>query len=425
MLEVTVWNVIMESITLNSIKVQSNLLLFDFTPSAGLQKYFKTDSMFVEYEDDMTSVPLSILTIPFVNIMAGFMWMSDCVLFVDEIDETYYHSLKDIKSAFRELHQYVDLKGVLVPSKIIRNVIPSSDNAILLFGGGVDCHSSFLRHKDKIPFILNIYGWLDSVEEPNAVDKSDKQQTEEYAVSMGVQALHVRSNFAALFDLNALDKSFTHPLIHSSYWYAFLHPMAFLSVATPLGWTHGISTIMIASSFTKGRLGVKCASYITTDSEYRFATNGATVHDAFELNRQDKVALIADYQKISAKPYKIQACSFNDHNCCECEKCFRTIVELVAENADPRNFGFDIKGSLRDHWKQVVDRDVALWGPHKEFYYYNVAAKKMRDNYDQINDKEFVDWFLSCDFFAMKKKALRSYYITNIWNILKRKLHIN
>lgn len=414
----------MESISLKKIEVKSNLVRYYFTPSAGLQEFFKTKCLFIEYDEDISSVPLSILTIPFVNTMAGLMWMSDCTLFVDEIDETYYNSLKQIKNAFRELHRYVDLKGLFVPSKIIRNEIPASDRAILLFGGGVDCHSSFLRNKDTIPYILNIYGWLKSEDESNIVDESDKKQTAEYASAMNTQALHVRSNFASLFNLNDVDKIFTRPLVQSTYWYAFLHSMAFIAISTPLAWNHHISSIMIASSFTKDRIGVKCASYITTDSEYRFAVNGSTIHDGFELDRQDKVALVADHQKFSGKPYRMQACSFNDHNCCECEKCFRTIVELVAENADPRNFGFNIKGSLRDHWKRIIERDIALWGPHKESYYYDVAAQKMRENYDQINDKEFVDWFLSCDFFSMKKKALRSYYRKNFWSILKRKLHL-
>lgn len=414
----------MESIVLNDIDVKSNFVLFKFTISSRLQKYFNTDCMFIEYEEDVSSVPHSILAISFVNTMAGFMWMSDCTIFVDEIDETYYQALKQIKNAYHELHRYAEMKGLFVPSKIVRNEVSSSNNSLLLFGVGVDCHSSFLRHKDSIQCILNIYGWLKTPDEKNVVDESDKKHTAVYASSMGIEALHARSNFASLFNLNRIDKDFTQPLVKSSYWYAFLHPLAFTSIATPLAWIHGISKIIIASSFTKDRTGVKCASYITTDSEYRYATNGITIHDAFELDRQDKVSLIVDYQKSSGKPYEIQACSFNDHNCCDCEKCFRTIVELVAENADPRNFGFDIQGSLRDHWTRIIDRDIALWGPHKESYYYNVAAKKMRENYDIINDKEFVDWFLSCDFFALKKKALRSYYMKNFRSILKRKLHI-
>lgn len=415
----------MEKICLNNVEVSGNLIKYHYSVSHGLKKYFMTECMFIEYEEDIENVPLSILTIPFVNCMAGIMWMSDSVLFVDEIDSTYYYALRRLKTAYHELHHYMELKGLFVPSKIISNTIQKSDSAVLLFGGGVDCHTSFLRNRDSISHIFNIYGWLKSIDEVNKVDVSDKEQTTEYAALMGSKSLHARSNFAAQFNLKAIDKAFGKSL-QTGYWYGFLHPMAFTSIATPIAWIKGISKIMIASSFTKDRADVHCASFITTDSEFRFAENGITLHDGFELNRNDKVALLVDYQKQTGKPYKLQACSFNDHNCCECEKCFRTICDIISLNGDPRDFGFNnIKGSMKEHWARIVNRDVAMWGTSKEsYYYYYYSAKKMQENYEQIKDKEFVDWFLSCDFAAMKKKALRKYYCRNFISIVKRKLHL-
>ena len=61
--------------------------------------------------------------------------------------------------------------------------------------------------------------------------------------------------------------------MHSSYWFAFLHSMAFISIAAPLAWNKGLNEIMIASSYTKGRANRHCGSYITTDSEFYFAEN--------------------------------------------------------------------------------------------------------------------------------------------------------
>lgn len=412
----------MEKIVLDNISIKSNLVEYHYSVSSGIKKFFTTDCMFIEYEEDMTNVPTSILTIPFVNCMAGLSWLADCVLFVDEIDATYYDSFKNLKVAYNELHRYIVLKGMLVPSKLIENKINiTNDKGLLLWGGGVDCHTSFIQNKENISHILNIYGWLKNIDENNKVDNSDKEQAAHYAEKMGISALHVRSNFASQFNHQCIDKEFRESF-RTSYWYGLLHSMAFLSIATPLAWIHGIKDLFIASSFTKGKVGIKCASYITTDSEFRFATYGKTIHDGFELSRQDKVKVLADYQKQINAPYLIQACSFNDHNCCECEKCFRTIIGLVAENANPRNFGFDIKGSLVEHWKKIIDRDVALWGPEKENYYYGLSAQRMIENYDSIENKEFVDWFLSLDFSKMKKKALKKYYRQNFFSIIKRKL---
>ena len=245
---------------------------------------------------------------------------------------------------------------------------------------------------------------------------------------MGVKATHIRSNFASFFNLNAVDKVFSSPIIKTSFWYGFLHPMAFLSITAPYAWKSQVPRLIIASSFTKDRLDLHCGSFIATDTEFRFAGQGVTLHDGFELNRQDKIKLLVNHQKNTNVNYPIQACSFNDHNCCVCEKCFRTIVELVAENVNPRDYGFiDINGTLKDHWQAIVNRDVSQWGVTKEnYYYYHFAKQRMRENYSLFvgENKDFVDWFLSFDFERAKRDGLKKYYRKNFFSILKRKLHL-
>lgn len=408
-------------IVLNQIIVNRNSVEYKYSVNKKLKKYFTSDTFFLQYDIDVSNVPISVLTIPFVNCMAAISWLTDAMLFVDEIDATYYESFKQLKRAYSELHS-IPLKGLFVPSVIRHNILEKSDESLLLFGGGVDCHSSLLRNKQQIKGLVNIYGWLKSLDEDNNVDNSDKSQIKEVADRFGIKSYHVRSNFASQFYMKEID--ILCQKINTSYWYGFLHPMAFLSISVPISWVKGISNLMIASSFTKDRADVHCGSFVTTDSEFNFAINGNTRHDGFELNRQDKVRILVDYQKQIGRPYFIQACSFNDHNCCECEKCFRTIIELIAENANPIDFGFNINDSVKQHWEKIINRDVGLWGVSKENYYYYYARIRMKENYAKIKDKEFVDWFLSFDFEKAKKEGLKRYYRQNFFSILKRKLHL-
>lgn len=412
----------MKTIVLDNISVKSNLVEYHFSCSKELDRYFTTKTMFIEYEESIENVPISILTIPFVNCMLGLVWMSNSALFVDEIDETYYSIIPSIKRAYEELHQYPGLKGLFVPSIIRKNEINHTQKSILLFGGGVDCHSSYLRNSEKVSYVLNIYGWLNNIDEVNGVDLFDKKITENFAQRMGVTALHARSNFASQFCLSKIDKELSKN-IGSSFWFGLLHPMAFISIATPLAWNYGVAEIVIASSNTKGRVNWSCGSIITTDSEYRYAVNGKVIHDGFELNRNQKVALIVDYQKKTGRPYNLQVCSFNECNCCRCEKCFRTIVDIISLGGDPSLYGFDYYS--KEHWVDVVNSDIAMWGVDKEYeYYYYYTEKKMKENYNNILYKDFADWFLACNFKQMKKDALRKYYKQNFFSILKRKLHI-
>ena len=46
----------------------------------------------------------------------------------------------------------------------------------------------------------------------------------------------------------------------------------------------------------------------------------------------------------------------------------------------------------------------------------------MQETYENIEDKEFVDWFLNYDFIGERKKALRKYYKNNFFKIIKRKI---
>lgn len=135
----------MEKIILHKIVVDGHLIEYHYSVTKGIKHFFQTDKMFLEYEQDVSSVPISILTIPFVLCMAGLMWLGNCAVYVDEIDRTFYDALKQIKNAFQELHFDTPLKGLLIPSIFRHNVIAKSQNCLLLFGGGVNCYCSYIK----------------------------------------------------------------------------------------------------------------------------------------------------------------------------------------------------------------------------------------------------------------------------------------
>lgn len=413
----------MEKIELQRIIVKETVAEYSFHYSDGLRRFFNLDRIFIDFGQDISNVPVSMLTIPFVTSMSGLSWISDAVIYVDQIDETFYHSYNRIKSAYQELHSDYQFKGILVPSVIVANSIQKNDEAVLLFSGGIDCQTSYLRNRERVPFVCCIEGWMSSEDEDNPIDSSEKEFSFSFAKRMGISALHVRSNLFSAFNLGEIDSRFEKKL-HTGYWFGFLHSMSFIAIAMQLCVALGVSNVMIASSYFKGRADLYCASLVTTDSEFSFATNGRTIHDGFELNRQDKVGLIVSYQKQTGGEYPLLVCSFNDHNCCECEKCFRTIVGIAAEGADPKLFGFDYSGTLTEHLKGVMNNRLWNWGLSNEsYYYYDFTKARIRENLSLNKlDKEFAEWFLNFDFVKEHRKALISYYKKNFFSIMKRKI---
>ena len=73
-----------------------------------------------------------------------------------------------------------------------------------------------------------------------------------------------------------------------------------------------------------------------------------------------------------------------------------------------------------------MNRRLGLWGmTFEREIYWKDTMKRMKDNYENINEKEFVDWFMSFDFDKEQKRSRRNYYFHNFFAIIKRKLFIN
>ena len=413
----------MENIILETIRVNGTFIVYKFSVSGNLKKFFNSDELWIEYDEELSNVPTSILTIPFVSIMLPIMWMTDSVLWVNELDYTFYRSTFYLQQAYQNLFRNQSLRGRIVPSYLIHNKIEKSDDAFVLFSGGVDAHTTYIRNKKRIARLVNIQGFYYDIHDENKAADADKRDIAAFANNERCYFNFIKSNFAVLINNNAY-KPYAKKT-RDSLWHGFQHSMAFISLTIPLAYKHGCSQILIASSFTVGDPRY-CASYPTTDTEFSFATNGITIHDGFELSRQDKIKVITDYQRLISKPYPIRVCSFNDHNCCECEKCFRTILGIIAEGADIKDFGFNYdEDSLTQHWVNVLNKKAGLMGFHNEaLSHWPHIIKRMKENYNLIKDKEFVDWFLSFDFKKAKREGLLRYYRQNFFSILKRKLHL-
>ena len=150
------------NILINNILVKDNRVECEIKVSKELESYFNTNSMYIEYDFNIESIPKSILTIPFVGSLIALAWLTDSVLWVDEIDKTFYDSIPKIRNAYQEIYRNVTLKGRFAPSQIIKNKLVVSNEvvakSIMLFSLGADCHASLIRNLDKRPMLCNIQG---------------------------------------------------------------------------------------------------------------------------------------------------------------------------------------------------------------------------------------------------------------------------
>ena len=415
----------MDSVILKDIKVSGNHVDYHFEATGILKPYFSTDTMFIEYQEDISMVPKSILAAPFVANIIPLVWATNTILWVKELDHTFYDSLIRVYYAYQRMYQHFPLKGDIFPGKFIDNHLDVKRESLLLFSGGLDANCTYVRIRDTKPLLFNIQGWYKSLTDLDEAADADIRDVNNFAKREGTDSSSAKSNFAVVVKRMEWEKKI-RPQFGDSWWHGFNHSMAFITIAMPLAYKHGIKNIYIASSVPMGEYAT-CASHITTDSEFRFAGVGGCIHDGAELVRQEKVQTVVAYQKTTGKPYPMCVCSFKGHNCCECEKCFRTVLGLTAEAVDARDFGFYIDKPLKEHWEDVMSRRAGLMSfkSDRKVHWPHIISR-MKTNYDKMNQeqKDFVDWFLDFDFDKAKREGLRKHYRKNFFKILKRKLHL-
>lgn len=109
--------------------------------------------------------------------------------------------------------------------------------------------------------------------------------------------------------------------------------------------------ILVVHTLSAKRLIV----YQTPRIDREFAVASCNViHDAYELSRQQKIRVIVDAKKEADVQVNLRVCSFKEENCNQCEKCFRTMIEIVAEGGNVNDFGFHIEGSFCEALKAFL-----------------------------------------------------------------------
>ena len=213
----------MNGIILDRIWVEKNVVRCSLVFQGEMASYFTRDELFVEYGENMEAIPRSILAIPFASSLAGLVWLADSQLQVNEIDKTFFHAFERLKEAYQDLHSDIELKGEFIPGSLAENTIEENGGGILLFGGGIDCQTSFVRNESIVDSVLNIFGWVDDANKDYPIEKHDMDITEEFCSVVGKKAAHIRSNIFKALNLKEIDRKFqkmahVRVLPHFSHW---------------------------------------------------------------------------------------------------------------------------------------------------------------------------------------------------------------
>ncbi len=413
----------MEYITISNITNNGKRIDIDFSVSKGIERYFLPEChFFAEYDYDISDVPVSVAVVPLLANLLPFSWIVGCIIWVEEIDKAFYEMLPRLKNAFQEIYYNYSFKGSLIAAKQIDNSYCAENRAIQLFTGGVDATTTFYRIEEIEDVVLfNVNGWFAKDIVPNEVYDADKKAIGEFALLNRVTCHFGRSNFGNLIDGSKIDAKY-YRKIGDDWWHGFQHSMAFLGAAAILGYALKANKIYIASSYTMGQ-EVLCASDPRTDSCFACASM-TVIHDGYELSRQDKIAFLVKKQKALQKVMPLRVCIFNSTNCCACEKCYRTMLGIVAEGGDIHNFGFQLNGSLFDGVKEFLDTKIGSLNAHAISFWKGIIAR-MGKNYDILKEVDLYNYLKEYPIDRAYRKARIAHYIKHFWRLVWNRVKIH
>jgi hypothetical protein len=378
-------------------------ILFELTCSKGIEKYFWSNRLYIEYEKSIERLDHSILYIPAVSSVITVAWAIGAEVYVEKLDQAYLRSLSEIKPVMKRWYPDFSFSTEIDVENLVSNRF-CNDRYGLLFTGGVDSVTSYIKHERKKPDLIKVWGQDVPFDDEKNWKKVQKMLTE-FSDRNGAKIHVIRTNIPRIANKQVLYREFG-----LDWWPNVCHGIVLTGLSAPLTCVTGIGTLYVASGGTKVVDKIPWGSSPLIDNKITWA-GVKVVHDDYEVSRQQKIrCFLRDYLK--DKPHIfLKVCNDSrlpSSNCGRCEKCLRTITELLIEGIDPNKCGFqNIDSKTLDFIKKsfikknffarkwIIERRAELYARIAEFFFWKDAQDHMLNTPENSLQwsKEFLDWF--------------------------------
>ena len=404
-------------ITVTETAKSKNTVLYNFTYSEDLKNYFNPDEkFFIEYgigdkgelNTDIATIPDSILTVPFLCNVLPIAWLLDAEIRVKTVDKSFYESIPEFKNGYINMYPKIDFKGKLIADEIIENKYDTeTKNRLTFFSGGVDSFNTLVNHADEKPVLMTLWGAdvpFGDITGWNNV----KLHIEKTAAQFGVKYCCIKSNFRKFLNEGSLSR-LVEKKAGDKWWHGFQHGIGLIGHAAPLAYLFNSDVVYIASTFAAKDAGkVTCASDPTIDNFVRFA-DSRVIHDGGDSTRPDKIRNIIGYCGKQNKNIKLRVCwqSSGGKNCCKCEKCYRTVMEILAEGYDPNKFGLSYKREDNEKIKRYIKYKYKVY----HTIHWRHIQQQLRNNSHVVENSPELKWIFTFDFEKINDNPAKKAYL--------------
>ena len=398
-------------------KAKGDALTITHSEEGPVRDYISRVPFQLRASHPLDSVPPSILVIPLLGCLVPLAWVTDCQISAGDVDEGYLKSITEVRGAMEKAYPAVRFLG-----SVEANAVPSDsrwnpDRYCLLYSGGVDSTTSYLRNRDRGPTSLLM---VRGTPELRLADEEYWERTIN-RLSPALRAIgadwHViETNALDVVDPGALKEKVHSDEVHS-WWENFAHGIFLTSTCAPYTYFSQAGKLLIASSYSPSS-AKPWGSMPESDERVRWG--GLTVaHDSFDLTRFEKIRdHLSPFIISQGGGFPLKLCLGKEDrlkcgklNCGRCDKCITTALMLLETGVDPARCEFDMS--------KFSPKDIRI-GLENGYLHQDNAPFSWRyitENAGPIGEElesayrgtsQFLRWLSSWDR-APKESALRSY----------------
>lgn len=412
----------MSSIIVEKVTAERNRVVVEYSLAERLKTYFRSCMFEAEYEMneesvDISSVPKSILVIPFVCNVLPIIWLTNATLELAELDYDFYHAIDEFKQGYVNMYQDCCFQGNVNVGTLVKNTVEHQDKSATFFSGGVDAYCTLLEHLSEKPYLIAMWG--------ADIPYSDKmgwevlyRQLAAKAKELQLPLYTVHSNCRDILNVAALEASF-HQMLHDDWWSGAQNGIGLISHAALLSYLLGIKKLYIAASYCKEAYHTS-ASDPSIDNFVRFC-GVQTIHDSF-ISRQQKIRTIIQKKCEENIPIHLHVCwvTTDGNNCCVCEKCNRTIMAFFAEAENPADYGFPSDLGVYRRCAKLCK--TSLYYKEDLLPFWKDIQKAAVNNRKKIRKsglEPYIRWIYTADFEKINRRLSRK----ETFNIVKSRLY--
>jgi hypothetical protein len=403
-------------IRIDAVEPRGNVLTIRHSHEGPVGKVMNDTPLRLVADHPLDSIPPGILVIPLLGGLVPLSWIVDCHIVAGDVDEAYLEALAEVRGVMEKAFPALKFRGSIEARPVRSDSAWNPDKYCLLYSGGVDSTTSYVRNRDRNPALLMVKGTPDV-----RLSETEYWQRTMERIPPALSAIKAELHVVETNSLDIIDERALRYHVHteeiSGWWENFAHGLFLTSTCAPFTYFSNTGKLLIASSYTPAT-AKPIGSMPESDEKIRWG-GLRVIHDSFDISRFEKIRdHLSPFIQSQGGAFPIKLClgkekrlSCGKLNCGLCDKCLTTELMFLETGIDPSRCDFDMSKFSPSRVRAGLENGYIKMPEAPNSWRYIIQnARPIRPElaakYRGVDD--FLAWISKWDQ-KPKESALRSY----------------